>query len=191
MTQIVDGRGTGIRAKVTQDFRLATSSASFPLQALQSLTKQRAYQAVSGERTIATAGAYGILGIRNVSTGFAVITYIRMGVDSVETSECKCEVLTGGTWAAGTESPIVNMNQNSSLASGLEANYNAIPTDSPDVIDVHWLKGPGEVVYRKEGSIVIPSGRHLALRMTTSTNGATIHGRISFFVLSTVEELNV
>lgn len=183
--QIEDGKGTGYKASVNKNNQLQVAATIASQQLQASARFGQAYQAASGVRNVASAGAYGILALRNDSELNMIITYIRMGVDKTETAQAKCEVLFGGTWVAGTaaDDP-VNLRSDSSKEPGVTAHYNSTPTGSPKVIDVHWVKGPGEVTYNKEGSIIIKKNGILSLRMTTETDAANIHGRISFIMLT-------
>ena len=178
-----DGTGGGYSAKVTKGGKLRVLADNQTIQSFESLVNEAAFQAFSGEITVSTAGEYGVLALRNDSTETAIFTYIRMGVDSTETAEAKFETIMGGTWNAGTAASIINMNVGSNNTSGMTAHYNSIPT-SGDVTDLCYLKGPNEMRYSKEGSVVLRPGEIIAVKVTTSTNGAKVYARMSFVMIA-------
>jgi hypothetical protein len=180
---INDGKGKGVQASVSREQRLRTEALTHSPQMHMSFVYQKAFQIVSGVQNIATAGAYGLLAVRNEGEEDIAITYIRIGVDKVETAQCLCEVLLNGDWAdTGSDAGIYNMNGGSSLLPDITARYNNVPTGTPFTIDSRWVRGPDEVIYSKEGSIILPTGAHIALRVTTETDAVNVHGRISMFV---------
>jgi hypothetical protein len=180
--QIEDGKGSGKRAEVSPEYRLRTQSVVYTPQLHASLVYQKAFQAVSGVRNITSAGAYGILAVKNEGSDDLAVTYIRIGVDKTEVLQAKAEILIGGTWVAGTAAEIHNMNAKSAISPEAIVHYNSIPTSS-NVIDTRWAKGPSEMTWSKEGSIIVPTGGIVALRITTETDAVNIHGRISFIVI--------
>jgi hypothetical protein len=179
---IEDGTGKGVQAAVNREFKLATTSViASPQQHASGLG--RAYQVVSGVQSM--TGAYGILALRNDSTDNMVITYIRAGIDQVETAQALVELYLGGTWAAGTATADpVNLNTRFAIEAGITSHYNSIPTGSPSAIDAVWLRGPDEQVWRKEGSIILPTNGIVSIKITPTTASVNGHGRISFIMLT-------
>lgn len=185
MGTIQDGTGRGYSARVTASNKLSTVGIHYPIQTHASLRDQRAFQAVSGVQSV--TGAYGILALRNNGVTDVVVTYIRVGVDVVETSQALVEVLMGGVWVDGTAAPGPhNVNAGSTISAEVTSHYNTIPT-TPNVIDNVWIAGPGEQVWKKEGSIVLPTSHHMALRVTPATAAVNVHARISFVTVDAAD----
>lgn len=184
-TIIKDGRGTGSSAKVQSDGKLAVLSETFPMQSRSSLVEHGAYQVHSGAYTIASAGQYGILALGNTSTtgGHLIVTYIRCGVNQVETQEMLIEVKSDGTWVDGTPLEPHNMYIGSSILPSVRAHTNSTPTGST-LFDMQYLRGPGCAKWSKEGSLIIPPGETLSISVTTSTDNASVYARISYIELS-------
>lgn len=183
-TIIKDGRGTGASAKVQSDGRMHVISEQEPFQAHASLAHSSAFQAHSGEQTVSPAGAYGVLALQNSSnTDSIMITYIRCGINDAETGEAKVEVNYMGTWVAGTVVTPTNMKAGDPKVFGVTAHYNAVPTSST-LVDIFYLSGPGEAKWTKEGSMIIPPGGIISLKVTTETDNVKVYGRISYIVLT-------
>jgi hypothetical protein len=185
MTTIIkDGTGKGYSAKVISDGKIATVSEIYSMQAHASMAHERAYQVNSGERTVTSAGAYGILALRNdASSDYCIVTYIRMGLNQVETAEAKFETFLGGTWSAGTAVTPVNMHIGSPNSPSVTAHYNSIPTGAT-MSDMCYLRGPNEKSYNKEGAMNIPPGEILSIKVTTTTDATKVYARISFVCLT-------
>jgi len=181
--QLEDGRGSGKRAEVSDEFRLRTEAIAIPPQLHASLVHSRAFQALSGVRNVTSPSTYGILALRNNGPEDLAVTYIRVGIDRIEALQAKVEVVLGGTWAAGTAGTVQNLNTKSSLPAAVDAHYNSIPTGDVVVIDNQWAQGPKEMIYNKEGSIILPTGGIISLKVTTETAAVNVHGRISFFAI--------
>jgi hypothetical protein len=182
MPMLEDGGGSAKRAFVNEDKRLATEAVILSPQCFASLKRGHAFQAVSGVQTVATAGAYGLLALRNNSSDIIAITYIRIGVNRVEVLEAQAEITLGGTWVDGTAASLYNTDQKNTDSPNATVHYNSLPTGS-NSIDVQWGSGPTEMTYNKEGAIILKRSAILALKVTTATDNTKLHGRISFFVL--------
>ena len=184
-TIIKDGRGTGNAAKVQSDGKLAVLSETFPMQARSSLVEHGAYQVYSGIQTVVTAGQYGILALGNTSTtgGHLIVTYIRCGVNRIETQEMLIEIKSDGTWVDGTPLTPHNMYIGSSVLPASRAHTNATPIGST-TFDARYLQGPNCAKWSKEGSLIIPPGETLSVSVTTSTDNASVYARISYIELS-------
>jgi hypothetical protein len=182
MAMLEDGGGSAKRAFVNEDKRLATEAVILSPQCFASLKRGHAFQAVSGVQTVATAGAYGLLALRNNSSDIIAITYIRIGVNRVEVLEAQAEITLGGTWVDGTAASLYNTDQKNTDSPNATVHYNSLPTGS-NSIDVQWGSGPTEMTYNKEGAIILKRSAILALKVTTATDNTKLHGRISFFVL--------
>jgi hypothetical protein len=183
--QIEDGKGTGFQAQVSKEHKLATSAVVAAPQLHASAAYGRAYQVMSGVRAV--TGAYGLLALRNNSTFNLIVTYIRVALDDTETAQAQIELALGGTWVAGTAVTPVNLNSRFSIEADVDAHYNALPT-SANTIDTRWARGPDEVVYRKEGSIILTNNNLISVKVTPETAAVNFNARISFIML-TDEEL--
>jgi hypothetical protein len=179
---INDGTGSGSSAKVSVENKLSIAGVTVSAQMHASARHGRAYQVMSGIRTI--TGAYGILAIRNESADNLVITYIRMAVDKTETAQCLTQIFLGGNWVAGTAVEPVILNSKFNLNAGITAHYNAIPTGSPQGIDTRWIRGPDEIVYNKEGSIILGTNDLMSIKMTPETASVSVNARVSFLMLT-------
>lgn len=179
---IEDGKGNGVFAGVSIEKRLRTEAVTFSPQLHASLVYQQAFQAVSGVRQVTPAGSYGLLALLNNGLDEVAVTYIRIGADKTETAQVKAEVLVGGVWEEGTPADIYNMNARSALTPLVDAHYDVEPI-SANVIDNRWSSCPAEMTWNKEGSIVLPKGGIVSLRVTTETDNVYVHGRISFFII--------
>lgn len=182
-----DGSGKGYSAKIMSDGKLAALAETYTMQAHASLAHAEAFQAFSGERTVSPAGTYGIIAVRNDSEDYMIITYVRMGLNQVETAEAKFETCVGGAWVAGTAVAPVNMHIGHPRAPEVTVHYNSEPT-SVTVSDICYLRGPDEMRYNKEGSVVIPPGKIFSIRVTTTTDSVKVYARVSF-VRMTAEEI--
>ena len=182
--QIEDGTGTSYKAKVNLQNKLATISIAGSPQLHVSAADGQAYQVSSGIQTVASAGVYGILALRNDSSDNLLITYMCTAINDTEAGETQVETYLGGTWVAGTatENP-VNLNGRFNLDAEVTAHYNSIPT-SGELIDARWLAGPDEVGYNKEGSIILPTNGIISIKLTTETDNVKVHSRISFLLMS-------
>lgn len=189
MTIIDDGKGRGKSAAVSEEHRLATNAVTTSPQQHASGAHGKAFQVVSGIRAV--TGAYGILALKNEGVDNIVVTYIRVGIDKVETAQALVQLYMGGVWVAGTTTDApVNLNGRYAIEAGITSHYNAIPTGSLN-IDTRWVRGPSEVTYNKEGSIVLPTNGIFSIKVTPETASVNVHARISFIVLSEDELLNV
>jgi hypothetical protein len=170
---------TGQSPLVNFERRETVSALRIPVQLYAAYKYKKAFQAYSGVRTITTAGAYGILALRNDSDAdVMVITYIRINIDKTETAQALGEIYLGGTWSAGTAVTPKNLNDGSTNAPGATAHYNSVPGGND--IDGSWKKGPAEWVYNKEGSIILNNSGIISLKLTTETDAVKATGRISF-----------
>lgn len=184
--RIEDGTGHGYCVEITEEYQMRVLSEHRSAQSHASIIRSAAWQCVSGVQTVTSAGAYGIISIKNTGVNHYAITYIRIGIDAAEIAQAKIELLVGGTWVAGSEATSINMNTGSTLEPGLVVHYNSIPS-SPLVADVVWVgPGPVEHKYNKEGSIILSPGKIISLRVTTETDNVKIHARVSLFQLPTV-----
>ena len=183
--QIEDGKGKGVYASVSHENKLATTSVFASPQQHASGAYGRAFQVTSGIRTV--TGAYGLLALQNNSPNNMVFTYVRVGVDKVETAQALIELALGGIWVAGTATDApVNLNGRYATDAGVLSHYNAVPT-TPNTIDRRWLAGPGEVTYNKEGSIILPTNGIFAIKVTPETAAVNCHARVSFIMLTNDE----
>jgi hypothetical protein len=179
---IEDGTGDGVQAQVNKEHKLATTAVTASPQQHASGAFGRAYQVVSGIRSM--TGAYGLLALRNDGSENLVITYIRVGIDQVEVAQAQIDMSLGGTWVDGTATDMpVNLNTRFAIEAGITSHYNAAPTD-PNVIDTAWVRGPGEQVWRKEGSIILPTNGIVSIKVTPVTAAVNGHARISFIMLT-------
>jgi hypothetical protein len=184
--RIDDGTGKGPSAKVTKENKLTTTAVTISPQMHMSAAHGLAYQVLSGVQTI--TGANGILAIQNDGPKNIAITYMRIACDKTETAQMLSEIFIGGDWAGGgTAVTPVSLNKRFNLDPGVTALTNSIPTGSPELIDTRWLKGPDEVVYNKEGSIILPTSGILSIKVTPETASVKINARVSFVVFDDEE----
>jgi hypothetical protein len=185
MPRIDDGKGKNIQAGVSYEQRLQSESVNLTPQCYASLKYGNAYQVVSGIRQVTPAGTYGLLALTNTGSDPFAVTYIRVGIDKTETVQAKVEILLGGTWSSGSDASLYNMDQRNSEGPSADYDYNTVISGA-DVIDNQWAKGPDELVYNKEGSIILKRGAIISIKVTTTTDLVNIHGRISFYVIPKV-----
>jgi hypothetical protein len=184
---IITGADHGDSLKITNERRALTSSLVISQQLHAAAHHQRSFQVISGIRNISSAGAYGILSLKNNDSDRSlIVTYIRMGVDKIETAQALCEIYVGGDWVAGTAVTPINLNMASNINASVTAHYNSVPTSS-SLIDSRYLKGPDEVVYNKEGSIIVPTDEIISLKITTETAAVNAYGRLSFIMIENDE----
>jgi len=181
--QIESGGGNSDRAEVSVEGRLRTESVRLTPQFYASIKYGNAFQVNSGVQTVSSAGAYGLLALRNDGNDFLAITYIRIGVNKTEANETQAEILLGGTWSDGSAANLYNMDQKNSDVPAVTYHYNTLMSGA-NSIDVQWGTGPAEMVYNKEGSIILKPNAIISLKVTTGTDSVKVHGRISFYVIS-------
>jgi hypothetical protein len=186
MTKIVDGTGGGWEAKVTSENKLAAIAVTVPPQMHLSARHQQAFQVLSGVQSI--TGANGLLAIRNDSAKRLVVTYIRVACDDTETAQALVEIYLGGTWTGGgTALTPVNLNLTSAAQAGVTAETNSLPGGTPSLIDARWLRGPGEVTYNKEGSIILGTNNVFSIKVTPETAAVGFNARLSFLMIDEAE----
>jgi hypothetical protein len=184
MVLLDDGKGRGKKAGVNDNHHLLCASVVTSQQLRTSAVDGQAYQAVTGVQTIASAGAYGLLALKNDSSYNLIITYMRFCIDKVESGQSQLEISLGGTWVAGTalDAP-VNLSTLSSKSADVTVHTDAIPTGS-NLIDLKWLTANQEQAYNKEGSVILQNSGIIGVKLTTETDAVKAHGRISFLLLT-------
>lgn len=187
--KIEDGTGKGYVAKVTANNRLLTRALTVSHQHHISDTIEEAYQVVTSAGGVNIAASkQNILLVENTSdTRDMVITYIRLETIGAAAASASAfwTMEVGGLYSSGgTAVTPVNMHIGSSKnAQGLfyDGNGSAIVTTGTfNEID-RLYKANDQVIYRKEGSIVIPKNQSLLITHTGSTAAGVAYARVSFF----------
>lgn len=186
---IGDGKGNGTSAGVTSKNRLQVASVNFAEQRFVSETENTAFQ-VQGDFASVNNSTFTVLHIENDSTTrLCIVTYMRMQPVG----------LTGGNFgtatyftigvgqlfsSGGTAVTPVNTFGGSSLTSGVTA-YDNNPTLTGTFSEIdRWYPAANqdENTYRKEGSIILPQGQGLSIKITSDHTSGTAAARISFLM---------
>ena len=185
---ITDGTGSGgYSARVDSKNRLYTNTASTSVQSESSLHGGKAFQVVSGPVDV-TAANQEILLIKNASTNLnLVVTYIRVQTANVAVAGevAFSSVNLGGIYTSGgTAVTPTNMNTSSGVTTGAALFYSgatAIVASGYAEIDRNYSANT-EVIYNKEGSIVIAPGGILSVNFIGSSTDGVVYARASFYL---------
>lgn len=188
--QILDGTGTGNKAKVGSDFRLHVQSKSESLQHLISQEDEQAYQCI-GTATLAS-GIVVVLHLKNTSSDRNLtITYIRhqildpSGGTSFPNASNYYKIALGRTYVSGgsTATP-VNVFAGSGNTAEVTA-YQGGPTltGTAAEIDRWYTQNEGSMnVFSKEGAVIIPPNQTIEMAYIGDRTGGTVYARISFLM---------
>lgn len=190
---IEDGRGSGKKARVDDDNRLAVASRSESIQHYFSHEEEQAYQILN--ITPFTAGITVAQHIKNISTGRdMVLTYIRHQVlnpdqtlpsqnADPETGEF-FRIAFGRTYSSGgTEIMPINVFNGSGNEAEVRA-HNGNPTLSGTAVEIDRWYTQTEAdmnTFNKEGSIIIGPGNTIELSYVSLGTGF-LYTRLSFLM---------
>lgn len=185
--KLEDGTGSGRWAKVDSENRLRVSATSALKQHSVSEEKNLAFQ-VSADVAI-TNSEQNIMLVKNTSdTHNLVVTYLRLQTIGAAAASASAywNVKLGGDYASGgTALTPTNMFANSAVtATGTfyDGNSSAIVTSgTPVQIDRTYQAANAEVIYDKEGSLILPKNGTLLLTHTGSTVAGQAYCRVSFY----------
>ena len=187
---IDDGQGRSRKAGVDRVNRLKTSAVSLPIQQYISADHGGAYQ-VSGSVSIAGAGTYNVLHVRNDSgTALAVATYIRPSAIAITGGTFGIatyfEMDFGGNYAsAGTQVIPVNMNQTSGNEAPVTAygNNPTLTTDTQPLVPFdYWYPDgvTGNFSFNKQGTLILGKNDTVTFRFVTDHTSGLAFIRLSF-----------
>lgn len=188
--KIESGKGTGTLAGVDKNNRLMTNSVSVPIQHEASKERAKAFQ-VWGEATLANGTVTPLILTNSSSDQVATITYIRWqlidpsGGTALPNASNYVQIGTDVEFSSGgSEVTPVNMSLGSAILSNVSC-YDTNPTltGTLTAFDKEYAKAEGEVFkYSKEGSLVVPPGKSLALQYVGDHTSGTVYARFSFFM---------
>ena len=186
-----DAAGTGYGVQVTQENRLLVQSLAIPLQMHEALVHGQAYQ-VQGSAS-PNNDTRACMHIENTATNRdLIVTYIRCqfydyaGGTALPSGNTYFSVGHGQTRSSGgtTATPV---NTNAGSANSAEVNawdQNPTLTGTFSSMDTHHIKEEAELlVYRKEGSIVIPPRKSFTVKITTDHTSGAAYCRVSFMMV--------
>ena len=189
MSIIVDGIGTGYKAKVGSDNRLRVYSKSASLQHVVSEDNEQAYQVIGLADLAATTVT--VLHLKNLSSHLLIITYIRhqvvgaSGGTSFPNTSNYFQVGMGRTYVSGgSVTTPVNVSAGSGNLAEVTA-YQGAPvlTGTFNEIDRWYTKDDGDMnTFNKEGALIIQPNNTMEISYTGDHTSGIIYGRISFVI---------
>lgn len=184
---IKDGTGQCHYAKVDSTNRLSTTAITTSTQNYVSRINKNSFQ-VWGTASINTSEV-PVLFLKNTSTTKdIVITYIRvMSVSAAATNEnAYFSIKLAGSYISGGDAVTpVNMFASSALTASAEAyqGTTALSISSTFKEIDRSYDSNSQVVYRKDGSIILTTSDAIAITHTGSTVAGTAYARISFYYI--------
>lgn len=186
--RIDDGQGKGFQAGVDKTNRLKTIAVAVSQQHHASIDHGKAFQ-ISGSYTVTGAGTFNLLHLVNTSdTDLIVGTYIRPQVAGLAggtfgTATYFTQNFGGEYSSGGTAVSAVNMNQTSGNVPSITA-YGNNPTLTGTLTEFdrwHPEQGTDELVYRKEGTLILGTNDAITFRLVTNNTSGIARVRFSFF----------
>jgi len=186
---IKDGTGTGLMARVTDENALKTVTESHELQHHISRDSGLTFQALSVDTGI-TAKTQTVMHLKNDDPArILVISFIRMQAVTNTASKPVVgeyfEVGLGRTVASGgTTTTPVNMNSSSgNTASVTATGIDPTMTGTFTAIDRWYNEGNGELVYNKQGSIILGLNDTFEVRLVSAGTGES-KCRVTFMMIT-------
>jgi len=186
---IKDGTGTGLMARVTDENALKTVTESHELQHHISRDSGLTFQALSVDTGI-TAKTQTVMHLKNDDPArILVISFIRMQAVTNTASKPVVgeyfEVGLGRTVVSGgTTTTPVNMNASSgNTASVTATGIDPTMTGTFTAIDRWYNEGNGELVYNKQGSIILGLNDTFEVRLVSAGTGES-KCRVTFMMIT-------
>lgn len=183
---IDDGKGSGVKAKVTKDNRLAVTSISKSAQAHVSSSDKEAYQ-VLAEQAIGTSDVPVLFLENDHNSKILVVTFMRVESVGAAASNTAAyfSIYLGKVYASGGADLIpVNVNQSSgNLAQAIcKDGSSSLTLTNGDLIDKNYTSNSMQA-YNKDGSIVLNKGDSISIWHKGSTVAGQASVRISFYYI--------
>ena len=181
-----DGTGRGYVAKVDSTNRLSTRTIVTSSQNFISRISQEAYQTF-GTASIDTSEVPVLL-LKNTSAEeYIVISYIRIGTASAaaKNENAYFKIMVGGDYVSGGSamSP-VNMYVSTAKEASADAYSGSTPMTISGFSEIDRSYEVDEIVYNKQGSIILDTSQSIAVSHVGSTAAGTAYARFSFYYIA-------